>query len=193
MPDKEVETIEDVIFYQYAKIMVRSALGVENGVDAKRSNYGLIKNRFRALKGGAIKWSDILREDLQMLSADKACAYCKKGENITNDHIIPQSSHLFEVPSLGEHLKGIHNIILACKSCNSSKGKSGLYGFYLRNYDQKSWMDFIPSLLEKKYLKLMWKCHEALGTLQKNDLDGDGDISVLDIDFIINNPLEEPL
>jgi hypothetical protein len=44
----------------------------------------------------------------------------------------------------------------------------------------------IGPLLEKKYLKTIFNCHRCAGTLDSGDLDGDGEISVLDIDFILH-------
>jgi hypothetical protein len=40
-------------------------------------------------------------------------------------------------------------------------------------------------LLEKKYLKTIYNCHECAGTLNAGDIDGDGELTVLDIDRII--------
>lgn len=48
MPYKDVVTIKELIFYQYSKIIARSALGK----DAKKQSYGFIKNKFRELKSG---------------------------------------------------------------------------------------------------------------------------------------------
>lgn len=45
--------------------------------------------------------------------------------------------------------------------------------------------DLIPPLLEKKYLKTIANCHECTGTVESGDLDGDGEITVLDIDQIL--------
>ncbi len=45
--------------------------------------------------------------------------------------------------------------------------------------------DFIPPLLEKKYLKTIINCHQCAQTLSMGDLDHDGKITVLDIDFIL--------
>jgi hypothetical protein len=59
MPDSEVKTIQDLIYYQYAKIITRRAIGVADGKEAKAQSYGLIKNKFRELKSGAISWSEI--------------------------------------------------------------------------------------------------------------------------------------
>jgi hypothetical protein len=35
MPDRDVTTIKDLIYYQYAKIIARSAFSVPNGTAAK--------------------------------------------------------------------------------------------------------------------------------------------------------------
>jgi len=44
----------------------------------------------------------------------------------------------------------------------------------------------IPTLLEKKYLKTIFNCHQCAETLDKSDLNNDGEINVLDIDFILH-------
>jgi archaeosine-15-forming tRNA-guanine transglycosylase len=46
MPDKDVKTIRDLIYYQYAKIIAKRAFGKE----AKKKNYGFIKKTFLELK-----------------------------------------------------------------------------------------------------------------------------------------------
>jgi hypothetical protein len=48
-----------VIYYQYAKIIAKSALGA----DAKASAYGFIRNTIWYLKNDEKKWSEILHED----------------------------------------------------------------------------------------------------------------------------------
>jgi len=78
--------------------------------------------------------------------------------------------------------------VWACKRCNFAKETLGLYEFFKVRYpDKKKFYDFIPPLLEKKYLKTIYDCHKCAGTLYKEDLDGDGKITVLDIDFIIHH------
>ena len=39
MPDRDVKTIQDLIYYQYAKIIAKSSLGPES----KAKHYGFIK------------------------------------------------------------------------------------------------------------------------------------------------------
>lgn len=178
MPDKEVQTIKDLIYYQYAKIIAKSAMGA----DAKKTSYGFIKNTFRQLKNDEKKWSNILREDWQLVDTEKKCIYCGGTENLHREHIIPKSLKINERCSSCDRIQGIHNQIWACKNCNSKKGTKGLYRFYREmNPDAKKLSDLLPPLLEKKYLKTIYHCHECKGTL---DWDGAGKkLSVLDLDL----------
>ena len=153
---------------------------------AKRNHYGFIKKTFRELRDGKKSWSDILREDLQFVESDKACAYCGATGIMTIDHIIPKSLHINDRCATCDKIQGIHNIVYACKHCNSAKGDTGLYTFFNKLNGTVCDPDLIPPLLEKKYLKLMWCCHKCAGTLDAGDLNGDGRLDVLDIDAIIS-------
>ena len=53
-------------------------------------------------------WKDSIKDEW-----NRKCAYCNSEENLTLDHIIPQSKG-------GKDDK--HNILCACKSCNTLKG-----------------------------------------------------------------------
>ena len=185
MPDKEVKTIRDLIFYQYAKIIVRSALKCEDGMQAKKSSYGFIKNKFRELRDNDIHWSAILREDIQFVESDKKCIFCGSLDNLTKEHIVPKTLKVNERCKTCDHIQGIHNIIWSCQSCNSSKGQKGLYKYFQELHGDKHFSDFVPPLLEKKYLKTMYLCHQCTGTLDKEI----ENISAKDIDSVIENNL----
>ena len=178
MPDREVKTIRDLIYYQYAKIIAKSALGP----DAKKSGYGFIKTTFRQLRDDEKKWSEILREDKQLVEAEKRCAYCGSEEGLQWEHIVPRSVRINERCPDCDRVQGIHNQIWACRTCNARKGTKGLYHFMKELHpDAKPFSDILPPLLEKKYLKTIYYCHLCKGTL---DWDGDGKpLSVLDLDL----------
>ncbi|HUW40403.1 MAG TPA: hypothetical protein VMV90_05295 [Rectinemataceae bacterium] len=36
------------------------------------------------------KWSEILREDRQLVDAEKICVYCGAAEHLAWDHIVPR-------------------------------------------------------------------------------------------------------
>ena len=92
MPDRDVKTIRDLIYYQYAKIIARSAFRVPNGKEAKKQHYGFIKKKFRQLKSGVISWSEITREGWQLVESDKKCIYCGSEIDIHEEH----NSKVFE-------------------------------------------------------------------------------------------------
>jgi len=194
MPDREVQTIRDLIYYQYAKIIARSAFAVTDGKSAKYQHYGFIKKTFRQLKTGEKSWSEIIREDRQLVESEKKCAYCGSDVDLNWEHLVPQSVHINERCSGCERITGIHNQVLACRACNLSKGVKGLYKYYqLRFPHEPKFYDLIPPLLEKKYLKTIYNCHICAGTLGSGDVDGDGQITVLDIDAVLRLSVSEAL
>ena len=181
-PIPEIKTIEHMIFYQYAKVIAKRAYGE----GAKKTHFGFIKNTARKLISGEKKWSDISREDWQFVDADKACFYCDSKENLEREHIVPKSISIKSECSTCERILGIHNQIWACRDCNGAggKGKKGLYTFHCDKHpNEKKPQDIIDPLVEKKYLKTIYHCHECNGTLHSTG--ADGDITYLDIDCCI--------
>ncbi len=187
MPDRDVKTIWDVINFQYAKIIACSAFGCANGKEAKSKYYGFIKKTFNDLKSGRKSWSDILREDWQLVEAEKQCIYCGGRSDLAREHIVPKSLSINERCSGCDIIQGIHNQVWSCRKCNSEKGTTGLYSFYKKRLsEEKKFFDFIPPLVEKKYLKTVYCCFERCADcLETGDLDGDGELTVLDIDFAL--------
>ena len=191
MPDRNVETIRDLICYQYAKIIARSAFKASDGRVAKSNHYGFIKKTFLELKKGEKSWSEITREDWQFVESEKKCIYCGSEEDLNREHLVPRSLRINERCPTCERIQGIHNQVWACRPCNSLKGTKGLYDFYRMKYPiEKKYYDFIPPLAEKKYLKTIYYCHTCAQTLGRGDVDGDGEITVLDIDCIVRKEAE---
>jgi hypothetical protein len=189
MPDRDVKTIMDVMNFQYAKIIACSAFGYANGTDAKKRDYGFIKTTFRQLSSGKKTWSDIEREDWQLVESDKACAYCGGADNLAREHIVPRSLMINERCPSCDIIQSIHNKVWACRSCNLEKGTDGLYSFYKKRLQgEKKFYDFIPPLVEKKYLKTIYQCFSrCAGCLNNEDMDKDGEMTVLDIDCALRS------
>lgn len=187
MPDREVKTIRDLIYYQYAKIIARRAFSVSDGKEAKQQHYGFVKKTFQELKNGIKSWSEITREDWQFVESEKKCIYCGTENRLNREHIVPSSLRIRAECGTCDKIQSIHNQVWACQQCNSSKGTKGVYEFFkTMHLNEKKFYDLIPPLLEKKYLKTIYHCHQCAETLNKGDIDGDGEISVLDIDFILH-------
>jgi len=144
MPPAAVKTIRDEIYWQYAKLISKSA-GFGIGGRAFQMS------RFTGLRDGKIKWSTTIREWLREHDKPDECIYCGSKGPLTVEHILPRSCGGPDCPD---------NAIRVCKSCNSSKGGKRLYEWIgLKDKDK------IPRIAEGKYLKLLFDLHEKNGTL----------------------------
>ena len=143
MPPAAVRTIRDQIFWQYAKLIAKSA-GLEN-------QRGFQMSRFTQLRDGEIIWSSTIREWLREHEKPDECIYCGTKGPLTTEHILPRSCGGPDIPD---------NAIRVCQSCNSGKGGRRLYEWQgLRAKDE------IPRIAEGKYLKLLYDLHDKRGTL----------------------------
>ena len=182
MPDRDVRTIRHLIYYQYAKIIAKSAFGS----DSKRYDYGFIKKTFRELVSSEKKWSEIIREDKQFVQSEKKCIYCGSSDNLQWEHIVPKSIVINERCPTCDKIQGIHNMIWSCDECNYKKKKKGLYHFYQELFpEERKFYDKIPTLLEKKYLKTIFYCHQCKGTLDSTNAQNGSELTVIDLDSFI--------
>jgi hypothetical protein len=151
MPPPVVKTIRDEIYWQYAKLISKSA-----GFGINQRAFQM--ERFMALRDEKIKWSTTIREWVREQEKLDECIYCGNKGDLTIEHILPRSCGGPDIPD---------NAIKVCKSCNSSKGNRKLYEWIgIPNKDK------IPRIAEGKYLKLLYEMHDKLGTLNtdKNEL-----------------------
>lgn len=70
MPDRDVHTVKDVIFFQYSKLITRAVFNLSNGTEAKKKCYGFVKKTFKDLQTGEKVQSEITREDRQFVSSE---------------------------------------------------------------------------------------------------------------------------
>jgi HNH endonuclease len=165
-PPAFVRTIRELIYWEYAKLMARAA------GPKWANNYGFITSRFKKLKSGEIKMTDVEHDDRKQMMREPKCEYCGvKDVPLTEDHIIPLVCGGPDIPS---------NIVLACKSCNSSKGEHDIFEWFYVIKREKE----LPKLVWSKYLKLVYNFHLAYRSLDKVDLNHDGTLNILDLGAI---------
>jgi hypothetical protein len=82
MPPKNVTTIRQLIYWEYAKLIAGRAVG-------DRKNYGFVTHTYKKLAAGQMHPSAILREDHQLVEGGMVCAYCGAVERLQWEHIIP--------------------------------------------------------------------------------------------------------
>jgi hypothetical protein len=143
MPPKYVKTIREELYYEYAKLISRSAYG--------KIDYPFIANRFKKLRDGEITISGTMREWEREQELPQECVFCGSRENLSTDHLIPRNRG-------GDD--SADNLVLACKSCNSSRGDKGVFEWLgLKKKDN------LHRLVAGKYLKQLLKVHEQAKTI----------------------------
>src|SRR5207247_10864735 len=84
MPPSAVKTYHDLVCYEWAKAIARSA--------GMKDKFPFIMNRMKKLKCGELHMSDIVREDrIMAVEGRKECAYCAAQQDLSWDHLIPTS------------------------------------------------------------------------------------------------------
>lgn len=157
MADKKIDSVRHLIFYSYANLAM-AHMAIEN----KHEKYGMINYMIRAklfkgLKDGTMNMRTIFDDERIKLQTGQICNYCGSGQKLALDHIFPLR--------LGGR-DDAENLIFACRTCNSSKGKK----------DLMEWMDFrgqfLPLMIIRRYLKLVFNyCIEnGLIDMQIEDL-----------------------
>ncbi|MEM4284048.1 MAG: HNH endonuclease [Candidatus Caldarchaeum sp.] len=168
MPPPVVKTVQDLIFWEYAKLIAESAVG-------DRKNWGFVMHTFKQLKSGKLQWSSTLREWEKEHQLGCRCAYCGCTSALQKDHIIPRCRGGMDHPD---------NVVWACEKCNQEKGDRDPFEWYTARYGLEEGKYLVPRIVMGKYLKLVYELHKEKGTLQAHDLTGDGLLNVLDLGAI---------
>lgn len=96
--------------YEYAKLISRSAYGT--------LQRGFITERFKKLRDGEITISGTMREWEREQELPTSCVYCSSDVELTTYHLIPRNKG-------GDG--SANNVVLACQSCNASRGYKGVF------------------------------------------------------------------
>lgn len=144
MPPHYVRTIREEILYEYAKLISRSAYGT--------IQRGFITERFQKLRDGEITMSGTIREWEREQQLPKECVFCGSTQDLTTDHLIP-------INRGGDD--SADNLVLSCKTCNSSRGDKGVFEWLgLKKKDE------LHRLVAGKYLKQLLLIHEFAHSLE---------------------------
>ena len=138
MEKLKIETLRELIYWSYANLAM-----AHSAIDKGQKKYGTLNfivraKLFRGLKQGTMNIRTIFDDEKVKLRTGQICNYCGSKNNLTLDHIFPKK---FGGKDDAE------NLIFACKTCNSSKGKKGLM----------EWMNFrgqfLPLMVIRRFFK----------------------------------------
>ena len=152
MENKEFETVREKIYYSYANLAMAHTAVDRKQSDYEKFNYIIRAKLFKGLKDGKMNMRTIFDDEKIKLQTGQICNYCGSNEKLALDHIFPQKYG-------GQD--NAENLIFACRSCNSSKGKK----------DLMEWMEFrdafLPLMIIRRYLKLTFAYCTENGLLDK--------------------------
>ncbi len=148
MPPAVVKNIQDLIYWQYAKIIAQSA-------GFSKKDYGFVTSKFKQLNQGVITWNE-LREYIKEREQQE-CGYCGATADLTLEHLLPRK---FKGPD------NERNVVWVCKSCNSKKGAKRLYEYHVHKGGLNEAKYKVPRIAEGKYLKFAYETLQANNMLQ---------------------------
>jgi hypothetical protein len=142
MPKLKYETVKEKIFWSYANLAM-----AHTGIVKQQENYGVFNfmiraKLFKGLKTGTMNMRTIFDDEKIKLQTGMICNYCGSTKNLALDHIFPKKYG---------GLDNAENLIFACRTCNSSKGKKDLMEWMLTQ-DK-----FLPLMVIRRYLKLTYE------------------------------------
>jgi len=153
MAKQKIETVRELIYYSYANLAM-----AHTAVDKQQEKYGTFNYMIRAklfkgLKEGTMNMRTIFDDEKIKLQTGQVCNYCGSADKLALDHIFPQKYG-------GQD--NAENLIFACRTCNSSKGKK----------DLMEWMNFrgqfLPLMIIRRYLKLTFNYCVTNNLIDKN-------------------------
>ena len=132
-------TIGESLYWSYANLAMAFSSARHSQATYQQIDF-IVRNKiyYQLLRGSIHIGSFVIDEKAKIRNSD-ICCYCGGESDLTLDHLIPQFKG-------GRH--SADNLVVACRSCNSSK----------KALDLLEWMDkrdeFPPLHLLRRYLKL---------------------------------------
>ena len=152
MAKQKIETVRELIYYSYSNLAMAHTAVEKNQAKYGTFNFIIRAKLFKGLKDGTMSMRTIFDDEKIKLQTGQVCNYCGSTEKLALDHIFPQKYG-------GQD--NAENLIFACRTCNSSKGKK----------DLMEWMafrgQFLPLMIIRRYLKLTFSYCNDNGLLDK--------------------------
>jgi len=181
-----IDTIRDLIYYRSAELIARDGFAAAGVGVGERDRSGYVRQIFGDLRTGRWRWPDALEVEPCADDEPRICAFCGSDKDVTWLYLVPTSMAVSERCATCAAVYGPHNRVPACPAASAVKGEKGLYSALKGLFPENpQFYDAIPLWVEKAYLRGIYQCHECAGTLESGDLDGDGELTLLDVDEVI--------
>lgn len=159
MPDKERQfaNLGEYLYWSYANLQMLVYAVKEGKRRYDRMCFMIRAKAFKAYREGKWNIHDLMEFNVSKIQNNNYCWYCGKEMEpfkLTKDHVFPRSKG-------GDN--DMDNIIMVCKSCNSSKGNMDLFKWYAEV--RKEWP---PLNVLIHYLKNIYLYSVENGLMEKH-------------------------
>jgi hypothetical protein len=134
-------TVREHLAWAYANLARADAALATGATQYSRLHHMIRARLYKGLTTGTMNLGSIFDDERLKMMAERVCSYCGGAESIAIDHLLPR------VRGGGDRGE---NLVLACRSCNSSKGGRDVVSWYL------SRGSFPPLMLLRRYLKIVY-------------------------------------
>ena len=151
-------TVKEDLFWAYANLAMAHTAVTRQQSNYDRFNFMIRAKLYKGLLTGTMNIRTLFDDEKIKLTSGNKCSYCDVTEKLALDHVVPQKSG-------GKDERD--NLIYACKTCNSSKGKKDLMEWMIYCHN------FLPLMIIRRYLKLAinYCLDHDLMDLRTSDLD----------------------
>ena len=122
--ERKFHNFGELLFWSYSNLQMLHYAIVAGKRNYDRTCFMIRGKAFKAYKEGRWNIHDLTDFNISKIRNNNYCWYCGKemdSKFLTKDHVFPRSKG-------GDN--DMDNIIMVCKSCNSSKGKMDLFEWY---------------------------------------------------------------
>lgn len=140
MPSPVLLTPRDHIAWSYANLARAHAALADGRIKYIRTDHMIRAKLFKGLCNGSMSIGSIYGDERLKYKQANACVYCGNTSALSVDHLIPRS--------IGGVDDGA-NLVVACRTCNSSKNSRDLIDWYERRNT------FPPLMVLRRYTKLV--------------------------------------
>jgi len=133
------ETVGAVLYWSYANLAMADAALHKGDTRYGPVHYMIRARLYKGLRDGTMSLGSLYPDERTKLLSQGRCSYCGSQEHPTLDHLFARAIGGSNLPE---------NLVFACRSCNSSKGKRDVLAW------SASRGTFLPLSVIRRYLKL---------------------------------------
>lgn len=135
----EPKTVGEALYWSYANLAMAYASKRHLQPTYQKSDYIVRNKTYHGLLQGKLQIGSFIKDEKSKIASSDSCCYCGSHVELSLDHLVPQFRG-------GAH--SADNLLVACRSCNSSKGAREFLEWMVKR------KQFPPLQPLRRYLKL---------------------------------------